>query len=608
MGVRSYETILAIALAGALDGAELPSERQSSQYFARGFDLDEGGEFAYTLDGIPLNVPSALQGPGFMDDGLLIPEVCTAPAYRKGPYDADQGPFAIAGGADLGTVEAFARPEATLEYGGAASDRFGRLLWAASPAPGATCALELTHSYRPWDEFWPSSKVNGFLRLAPPEPGRGWTFTALATGERGDGGSPPPDRPLPANHQEDFDDLRLGNGYRFQRVLFGLGRPVDRGGGVLDTFRWHGGAATLRNWVNPTYMRTDPRGDQKELADRRVFAGGEATRQWDLRGPEGGWVHAAGVQVRADAVTGADVYATRRGERWRPLLRAQGELLHGALHGQSTRHWGRGWRAHLGARVDTQRNRVHGPLTPLAQDRLATLVSPRLGLGWRPRDGADLRADLGQGLRLGNAFRDTRPMVRSRNAEVGGQFRLAGPWQTGLTLWALDLEHESLWDAEAGAPLLRGPSRRQGLEWFNGFRRGPWRIEASLGWSRARFREAPAGRDRVPGSIPQTAVLACGWDHGPLAFTVAFKHLGAYTLTPDNAIISARRTALELGARRAWRDWSVALRVINAFNLNKNGQAYFYESQLPGEPLSLSDTHTKHADPQAIRLTITRRF
>ena len=608
MGPRSFGQIAIIALAGALNGAEVPVERESRHYFARGFDLDEGGEFAYALDGIPLNVPSALQGPGFMDDGILIPEVCAEPVYRKGPYHVDQGPFAIAGGADLGTVAGFARPMARLDYGGAESDRFGRVLWAESPAPGASYALELTHSYRPWNQFWPSSKVNGFLRLAPAQPGQGWTFTGLATGERGDGGSPPPDRPLPANHEEDFDDLRLGNGYRFQRVFLGLSRPVDRGGGVTDTFRLHGGVSTLRNWVDPTYMLTGPRGDQKELVDRRAFAGFDARRQWDRRELAGGWVHVLGAQARVDAVTEAGVYATQRGERWRPLLQAQGELCHGALRGQSTRYWGQGWRAYAGARVDTQKNRVHGPMPAFRQDRLATLVSPRFGLGWQPWAGADLRCDLGQGLRLGNAFRDTRTMVRSRNAEVGAQFRLLGPWETGLTLWTLDLEHESLWDARVGAPLLRGSSRRQGLEWFNGFRRGPWHGEASLGWSRARFREAPAGQDRVPGSIPQTAVLAFGWDDGGLALGFTLKTLGAYTLTPDNAVLSGRRTALELSVSRTWRDWTAGLEVINAFNLNKNGKAYFYESQLPGEPWGLADSHTKHEDPQAIRLSITRRF
>ena len=606
MGSRSFGTIILFSVLESLSGAEVPVESQSSHYFARGFDLEEGAEFAYRVDGIPLNLPSALQGPGFMDDGLLIPETCGAAVYRKGPYAGDQGPFAIAGSADLETVAAFVRPMARITYGGAAADRYGRLLWAQSPARGVACALEVTRSYRPWDQFWPSARINGFLKAAPV---RGWTCTLLATEDQGDGGSPPPDRPLPADHQEDFDDLRLGNGYHFKRAFLGLSRSVDRGQGVTDRFRFHGGASSLRNWVNGTYALAFPqRGDQQELLDRRTFIGFEASRRWDRRSGGEGWVHTLGAQGRLDAVSAAEVYATRQRERWLPLMAARGELLHTALHGQSTFWQGEAWRAFFAARVDSQRHHVHGasPWTP--QDRLATLVSPRVGLAWTPWTGAGLQASFGQGFRPGNAFRDTRPLIRSRQADLALRARVLGPWETSLTLWGLDLEHESLWDARAGAPLLSGPSRRQGLEWFHGFSRGHWHGEASLGWSRARFLHLEPGLDRVPGAIPQTAVLELGWDDGRFALGITFKRLGAYALTPDNSLVCGRRDTLQFSLKRHWQDWSAGVKVLNAFNLRRHTTGYFYESQLPGEPWSVEDTHTKHGDPQAIRLELTRRF
>ena len=48
--------------------------------------------------------------------------------------------------------------------------------------------------------------------------------------------------------------------------------------------------------------------------------------------------------------------------------------------------------------------------------------------------------------------------------------------------------------------------------------------------------------------------------------------------------------------------------MINAFNLRKHARGYFYQSQLPGEPVSVLATHSKGGDPQAIRLELTRRF
>ena len=616
MKAYGYGRVAFLSLMGPLFAEEAPplrpglgAERQSSQYFGRGFDLSEGSAFAYALDGIPLNLPSALQGPGFMDDGILIPETIGGSVYRKGPFGSDQGAFAIAGSAELETKAAFDRPMAKLEYGGADSDRFGRALWAGTHAAGLTCALEATHSYRPWDEFWQSAKVNGLFRLAPADPARGWTFTMLATDERGDGGSPRPDRPLPAEHQEDFDDLRLGNGYRFQRVFVGLRRSLDRGAGVTDRQQLYAGASTMRNWVNATYALRNPElGDQQEQLDRRTFLGGSVVREWDFRGEPVAWAHTLGAQGRLDMVSDADLTWTRQLQPWGTRMEAAGELGHGALHGQSMVRWGQGWRAFLAGRVDTQYNRVHGAQPWTRQDTLATLMSPSLGLGWSPWTGTDFQASLGQGFSLGNAFRDTRPMVRAHSAELGAQTRLAAPWVSSLTLWGLELEHESLWNPAEGAPLLQGPSRRQGLEWFNRVKAGPWQFQASLGWSRARFLEAPAGQDRVPGSIPQTAVVSLGWkDHG-YALGVAFKSLGAYALNGDGWLESGRRSDLELSLHRHWRDWSAGLRVINAFNLRKHARGYFYQSQLPGEPVSVLATHSKGGDPQAIRLELTRRF
>jgi outer membrane receptor protein involved in Fe transport len=603
MGRRGIRPFVLATLVAPL-AADVPLEQHSKHYFARGFDLEEGSHFASSLDGIPLNLPSALQGPGFLDTDLLIKETFGPRHYRKGPYDGDQGAFAIAGSADLDSAD-LTGSLAKLEYGGADRDRYGRVLWVQALAPGRSCALEAEHSYRPWDQLWQSAKLNGFLRLGPERPERGWTCTVLASSDRGDGGSPPPDRPLPADQQEDFDDLRLGNGFHFQRLFLGLQRPVERGPGVRDHFQIHAGTSIIRNWANGTYALYHPElGDQKELLDRRWFLGGQGSRRWQF--PV--WTHRLGVQGRLDRVGAADLYATCQGRPWRTLMAARGELWHAAIHGQSRARWGQGWRGTLAARLDLQRNRIHGPQPWTGSQPWAGLVSPRLSLGWSPRPATDLRASLGQGFRPGNAFRDDRPMIRSRNAELGARTRLAGPWESGLTLWGLELEHESLWDPAEGAAVLQGRSRRQGLEWFNGFAAGPLQGELSLGWSKARFLDAPAGQDRVPGSIPRTAVLELRWGFGPYAAGLVFKSLGGYSLNADNRISSARRDALELKLGRQWRDFSATVKVINAFNLRDHDRAYFYASQLPGEPWAVADTHTKHGDPQAIRVELCRRF
>ena len=589
-----------------------PAGDHSSDYFARGFDLNLGPDFAIAMEGIPLNVPSALKAPGFFDDGILIPETMSGLRYRRGPYRSDQGAFAIAGSAELEAVATFERPMAKVTYGGAETDRFGRLLWADTRTGSSTCtyALEATRSYRPWNEWDPSSKLNAFLRITPREPARGWTFTLLATREKGDGGAPPLDASQPKSFPAD-DDPRLGDGYFYQRVFLGLNRAFDRGAGVTDQIQFYGGAATLQNWLTSTYfLRDNFWGDQVEMRDRRVFLGGEAWRQWERQTGGLDWTHRAGVQARVDQVGDASIEATfDRGPF--PLaptfLDARATLAHGTLYGQSTARWGQGWHAFVAARVDTQGNRVYGPLADPRQDRWATLVSPRLGMGYSPWEGTQIRAAWGQGFRLGNAFRDTRPMVRAHSADLGLQTRLVEPWTTSFTFWRLDLEAEAVFDAPKSALVLGAPSRRQGLEWFNEVKWGPWSVEACLAWSKARFSQAPLGQDRVPGSIPQTGLLKVSWKTAPLGASLSFRSFGAFAVEPGNTLISGRQNALSMRLERNWKDWSAALEVSNAFNLRKNKTAYYYESQFPNESAAFG-THTRHPDRQAIRVELCHRF
>jgi len=589
-------------------GRIAPAGNRSNQYFGRGLDLDRGTDFAFSMDGIPLNLPSSVRGPGFTDTEILIPETVNAPVYRKGPYQAEQGAFATVGSTDLepeDQLEKFAK----VTYGGAEGDRFGRFLWAHSPSR-LSYALEGTRTYRPWNDWEGSAKLSGFLRYAPGPQGLGWSGTVLATQERADGGSASPQRDLPDHFEEDWGDLRVGDGKRLQRVYAGATHRADRGGGVTDLFRCYAGFAAQTTWVNNTYYLEDPYwGDQREMVERRAFLGLGVQRQWLVRSGGLEWNHQLGFQGRLDRLMEAEVHASYDRDRIRPLMQAQGDLRHAALFGQTTLHWGEGWSAFAGLRVDHQRNDIHGASPWARQDTSATLVSPRLGLTWSPLPDTALRAAWGQGFRLGDALRDTRPMIRAHSMEVGAQTRPLSPWETSVTLWRLDLEAEAVFTPAANASLNGGPARHQGLEWYNGLKLGPWKAEACLAWSRARFTGAAPGQDSVAGSIPQTGFLGLGWKERGTGLELKYRRLGAYALTPDRRFTGASQNYLEVRLEQEWGPWAVAVEVLNALNKREYDQEYYYVSRLPGEnALGVADRHLKTSDTQAIRLEVRRRF
>ena len=74
---------------------------KANQYFLRGFNLDHGTDFATSVNGLPVNMPSHGHGQGYSDLNFLIPELVDRIAYRKGPYFARNGNFAAAGSADI---------------------------------------------------------------------------------------------------------------------------------------------------------------------------------------------------------------------------------------------------------------------------------------------------------------------------------------------------------------------------------------------------------------------------------------------------------------------------------------------------------------------------
>ena len=105
-------------------------EGKANQYYLRGFNLDHGTDFAVSVAGIPVNMPTHGHGQGWSDVNFLIPELVSGVQFKKGPYYADEGDFSTAGAASINYVNSLERPLLRLTGGG---DRFGRMLAAASP-------------------------------------------------------------------------------------------------------------------------------------------------------------------------------------------------------------------------------------------------------------------------------------------------------------------------------------------------------------------------------------------------------------------------------------------------------------------------------------------
>jgi len=139
---------------------------KANQYFLRGFNLDHGTDFAFSVDGVPVNLPTHAHGQGYADLNFLIPELVAGIDFKKGPFYPEVGDFSGAGAADIRLVDALPEGIATLQGG-----QFGyaRALVADSPrlGPGRLLyAIEYDHNNGPWQLPEHASRYNGLVRYS----------------------------------------------------------------------------------------------------------------------------------------------------------------------------------------------------------------------------------------------------------------------------------------------------------------------------------------------------------------------------------------------------------------------------------------------------------
>ncbi len=151
---------------------------KANQYFMRGFNLDHGTDFATSLDGMPINLPTHGHGQGYTDLNLLIPELIERVNYQKGVYYAGNGDFASAGAAHLESFKVLPESLAVIEGG---MYGFALGVFAASPKIGEghlLYGLELYHHDGPWEVPDDYRKLNGVLTYSRGDENLGYSVTA----------------------------------------------------------------------------------------------------------------------------------------------------------------------------------------------------------------------------------------------------------------------------------------------------------------------------------------------------------------------------------------------------------------------------------------------
>jgi hypothetical protein len=601
-------------------------EGKANQYYLRGFNLDHGTDFAVTIAGVPLNLPSNAHFHGYSDANILIPELVNRVEFKKGPYFADQGDFSVAGAASVDYVSRLDRPIVVLSAG---SDMWGRLLTAAAPKVGSGYllgAVELTHNDGPWvnpDDF---RKINGLLRYSQGDARSGFAVTGTGYWADWNATDQVPSRAISQGLISRFGYIDPTDAGRTHR--YSLAADARRSGAKTFT---HASAFAL--WYdlslfsNFTYFLDDSiNGDQFEQADRRVAAGGRLIHQRLGRLARWSAEHAVGAEVRHDSVGLVGLYKTVARRRTAMIREDEVSQTSTAAFAQSEIEWSRVLRTTFGVRGDLYHFNVLASDPRNSGTDTAGVLSPKVSAVFGPWHETEIYLNTGLGFHSNDARGATitvdpvtgrptdrvTPLPRARGAEFGVRTIPRPGVQITASVWTLGLESEQLYIGDIGTTEASRPTRRFGVEWTNSVRVARWiTLDADISLSRARFTDDDPVGDRVPGAVDRVISAGVGIEPEQRMFgSVRLRHFGPRALVEDDSVRSNATTLLngELGYRFSDRTHLV-LEVFNLLDRQVSDIDYFYTSRLSGEPPGgVDDVHTHPSVPRTARLTLRVGF
>lgn len=599
---------------------------KANQYFLRGVNLDHGTDFATTVNGVPVNMPTHAHGQGYSDLNFLIPELVQRIEYKKGPYFASEGDFASAGSAHFIYRRQLERPVLDVTLG---QQGYRRALAAGSHQLGSgqtlLAAVEQTRNNGPWTTPEGLLKNNALLTLSDGNAQQHWQATLSSYTARWTATDQVPQRLINAGSYQGqpfgrFDSLDPTDGGQTRRTsLSAQWQSHD------DGVRSRIGAYVLQYgldlYSNFTYFLDPQRrqGDQFGQRDQRTTWGGNASRTWlcEQSCPVS-MSNTLGMQWRQDRIrvglfntSARSIESTVRDDQVQQSL--------ASVYAENSSQWTPWLRTVVGARVDQLSAQVTG-LSPVSENASAQSgqLSPKWSAVLGPWGKTVIFFNAGQGFhsndaRGATARVDPAPgLVRTRGHEIGIQTEAIAQLQSSLTLWQLDFDSELVYVGDAGTTEPGRPSHRVGIEWSNHWQAARHvRLDANLAWTRPRYTDGASTGAFIANAVQHVANLGLVVSAvGPWSGAIHLRYIGSAPLTEDNLLRSAPSATLQLHLQRQLsQQLALTLDVLNLTQRQNSDITYAYTSRLAGEPVGgVNDVHLHPAQPRSLRLGLHWRL
>ena len=598
---------------------------KANQYFARGYNLDHGTDFATWVAGMPVNMPTHAHGQGYTDLNFVIPELISRVQYNRGPYFAEDGDFASVGSARIAYADKLASNLASFSSG---NYGFGRLLFAGSPQFGAghlVYGLEYQHNDGPWVNPNRFAKRNAVLRYAQGSQSDGFDITTMAYSANWHSTDQIPLRAVADGHMARFGAVDPTDGGKASRYSLS-GEWRQRDGNVNRAANMYVIRSALNLFSNFTYFLDNPvSGDQFEQAERRTVIGGAASQTWDLKWSDLSVGNTVGVQVRRDRLSPVALYATQDKQRLAAVREERITTTSVAPYVSNTMTWNDWFRTVAGLRADTQWFEVDSNLAVNSGKAHATAVSPKLSMAFGPWAQTEYFVNIGRGLHSNDARGSTisvdpksgapaqrvSPLARTTGYEVGVRSQPVTGLTTSASLWRLKQGSELLFVGDAGTTEASRPSQRSGIEVLAQYTPTPrLAFDVSFAATRARFSDPDAAGNRIPGAPERVASAGMTVDNLNGWFgALRWRYFGQRPLIEDNSVRSQSTSLVNARAGYALtKTTRLQLDVFNLFDRKASDIDYYYPSQLRGEAAPVADIHFHPVERRSWRLTLNTSY
>jgi iron complex outermembrane recepter protein len=616
--------------------------------YLRGFDLEHGSGIEMRVGSLPLNIPTHIQGQGYADANLLIPEVVTQIRVLEGPYDPRQGDAAIVGSAsfDLGVPERASLVRAS--YGSFNQKRIVGILAPSAAEPETFLALSL----RDTDGFGQNRAARAGTLNA--QYGVDWGaqdhLRLLAIGRVASATLPGVVR------QDDVAAGRIGfyDSYPYDTanqsvqgnalILGAELRHLSRNGDVLRVapfVMWTDFRARQNYTGTLQSSRSDPSkfglGDLFETNNRELAGGltASARRPAQLLGSSLELGIEPGIYARFGRTQQSkNLLAPADASVWDPRLAARlGTLDAGAYLDFDVLLWKR-LRVSGGPRIDLLRVSIDDELangTSAATNadgaqRSASGVSvgPRLSAQYALAESLSFIASYGEGYRSLDAAhlqQGARPYSKVRSAEVGMRARLAHDRFTStVAVFETRVGNELVFVANNGGLESENSSVRRGIVASIVAKPAHWLLaSASLSVNDAQFNTRVAGVSHHVPSVPPVLFRSDISMWGPLGrlwhvqlrgrLGVGYTFASAEHLT--DSIRGPKTNALNVGGEVRSRNIALGADVYNALGLRVADSSDAYVSNfslLPGQQAASLAVHSVAAPPTTVLGSVTFYF